>query len=302
MFAFKLTQSAGPDLLVTASVCRFPYGVGMMAAQPSAPVQYTGQPTGPGGQPAPQLRPLFPSAQPGTPSPGPPTSRATFPGKIRRSHSPSILLSCSPAYSAESEVEKKPQLIASTGSSSKIIHPAEDISLVSSQSPVRQSPHCPPSGGAEGGDAQVQASSGGGGQPGWAGGGQLRPPDDDAQHGGAHGPAADHGGRRLTAPNVTTPTAAAATTTTFKTRPGARDDPRPPHAAAGRSASLHGSARPRESASGMASPSSSSSALASFQIALLGRPHSPVCFVCYLFCFSSEVSKPPSNSAFTFPR
>ena len=111
----------------------------MMAAQPSAPVQYTGQPTGPGGQPAPQLRPLFPSAQPGTPSPGPPTSRATFPGKIRRSHSPSILLSCSPAYSAESEVEKKPQLIASTGSSSKIIHPAEDISLVSSQSPVRQS-------------------------------------------------------------------------------------------------------------------------------------------------------------------
>jgi len=90
----------------------FPYGVGMMAAQPSAPVQYTGQPTGPGGQPAPQLRPLFPSAQPGTPSPGPPTSRATF-----------------PAYSAESEVEKKPQLIASTGSSSKIIHPAEDISL-----------------------------------------------------------------------------------------------------------------------------------------------------------------------------
>merc|ERR1719347_702430 len=90
----------------------FPYGVGMMAAQPSAPVQYTGQPTGPGGQPAPQVRPLFPSAQPGTPSPGPPASRATF-----------------PAYSAEAEPEKKPQLIASTGSSSKIIHPPEDISL-----------------------------------------------------------------------------------------------------------------------------------------------------------------------------
>jgi len=86
----------------------FPYGVGMMSSQPSAPVQYTGQPTGPGGQ----VRPLFPSAQPGTPSPGPPASRATF-----------------PAYSAESEPEKKPQLIASTGSSSKIIHPPEDISL-----------------------------------------------------------------------------------------------------------------------------------------------------------------------------
>ena len=91
---------------------RFPYGVGMMASQPSAPVQYTGQPTGPGGQ----VRPLFPSAaQSGTPSPGPPASRATF-----------------PAYSAEAEPEKKPQLIASTGSSSKIIHPPEDISLVSS--------------------------------------------------------------------------------------------------------------------------------------------------------------------------
>ena len=89
---------------------RFPYGVGMMSSQPSAPVQYTGQPTGPGGQ----VRPLFPSAQPGTPSPGPPASRATF-----------------PAYSSESEPEKKPQLIASTGSSSKIIHPPEDISLVS---------------------------------------------------------------------------------------------------------------------------------------------------------------------------
>merc|ERR1719228_2969600 len=80
----------------------FPYGmnVGMMGGQPSAPVQYSGQPTGPGGQPAGQVRPLFPSAQPGTPSPGPPASRATF-----------------PAYSAEAEPEKKPQLIASTGSS-----------------------------------------------------------------------------------------------------------------------------------------------------------------------------------------
>ena len=97
-------------LSVTILLVRFPYGVGMMSSQPSAPVQYTGQPTGPGGQ----VRPLFPSAQPGTPSPGPPASRATF-----------------PAYSSESEPEKKPQLIASTGSSSKIIHPPEDISLVS---------------------------------------------------------------------------------------------------------------------------------------------------------------------------
>ena len=77
-------------VLVLASLAnpqyyRFPYGVnvGMMAAQPSAPVQYTGQPTGPGGQPAPHLRPLFPSAQPGTPSPGPPASRATFPGTVQ---------------------------------------------------------------------------------------------------------------------------------------------------------------------------------------------------------------------------
>ena len=121
VFAFLLTQSSWawfrpplptPQDCQTKSILlvRFPYGVGMMSSQPSAPVQYTGQPTGPGGQ----VRPLFPSAQPGTPSPGPPASRATF-----------------PAYSSESEPEKKPQLIASTGSSSKIIHPPEDISLVS---------------------------------------------------------------------------------------------------------------------------------------------------------------------------
>ena len=83
-------------------------------------VQYTGQPTGPGGQPAPavgQPRPLFPSAagQPG-PSASPAPKSATF-----------------PAYDSnggDSE-SKKPQLIATTGSSSKIIHPPEDISLVS---------------------------------------------------------------------------------------------------------------------------------------------------------------------------
>jgi len=88
----------------------FPYGMGMVAAQPAGPVQYTGQPTGPGGQPS---RPLFPSAGGAGPSssPGP---KATF-----------------PAYGdqqTESET-KKPQLIATTGNSSKIIHPPEDISL-----------------------------------------------------------------------------------------------------------------------------------------------------------------------------
>ena len=82
--------------------------MGMMAAQAhAAPVQYTGQPTV-----AAPARPLFPSAsgQPGTSdSPGPDQAKATF-----------------PAYG---ETEKKPQLIATTGSSSKIIHPPEDISL-----------------------------------------------------------------------------------------------------------------------------------------------------------------------------
>ena len=80
-------------------------------------VQYTGQPTGPGGQPAAgQPRPLFPSAagQPG-PSSSPAPKSATF-----------------PAYDSNGDTEsKKPQMIATTGSSSKIIHPPEDISLVS---------------------------------------------------------------------------------------------------------------------------------------------------------------------------
>jgi len=120
----------------------FPYGVGMMAAQPSAPVQYTGQPTGPGGQPAPQVRPLFPSAQPGTPSPGPPASRATF-----------------PAYSAEAEPEKKPQLIASTGSSSKIIHPPEDISLEEMRAAMPKYKPAPAAVSSQAGQ-QVVASSG----------------------------------------------------------------------------------------------------------------------------------------------
>ena len=77
--------------------------------QPATPVQYSGQPTGPGGQPA--ARPLFPSAA----------------GQAGASPKPAF-----PAYSGQSEDgEQKPKLIATTGSSSKIIHPQEDISLVS---------------------------------------------------------------------------------------------------------------------------------------------------------------------------
>merc|ERR1712106_1137883 len=86
---------------------------GVVPAQ-TGPVQYTGQPTGPNGQPAPRL--LFPSAQPG-PSPSPQGAKPTFPAYSGASGS------------GEGAPEKKPQLIATTGSSSKIIHPPEDISL-----------------------------------------------------------------------------------------------------------------------------------------------------------------------------
>jgi len=95
---------------------------GVIPAQ-TGPVQYTGQPTGPNGQPAPRL--LFPSAQPG-PSASPQSqsnNKPTFPA-----------YSGAPSGSGESSgssgsSEKKTQLIATTGSSSKIIHPPEDISL-----------------------------------------------------------------------------------------------------------------------------------------------------------------------------
>jgi len=62
-----------------------------------SPVIYSGQPTGPNGQPS---RPLFPSA----------AGKSTF-----------------PAYGDSSE--KKPALIATTSATSRIIHPPEDISL-----------------------------------------------------------------------------------------------------------------------------------------------------------------------------
>jgi len=93
---------------------------GVVPAQ-AGPVQYTGQPTGPNGQPAPRL--LFPSAQPG-PSPSPQGAKPTFPAYSGASSSGE-----GSAPAAASSADKKPQLIATTGSSSKIIHPPEDISL-----------------------------------------------------------------------------------------------------------------------------------------------------------------------------
>ena len=101
-----------PHTALIPHPCRLPWGV--LPAQ-TGPVQYTGQPTGPNGQPAPRL--LFPSAQPG-PSPSPQGAKPTFPAYSGASGS------------GEGAPEKKPQLIATTGSSSKIIHPPEDISLV----------------------------------------------------------------------------------------------------------------------------------------------------------------------------
>merc|ERR1712061_493121 len=63
-----------------------------------SPVIYSGQPTGPNGQPS--GRPLFPSA----------AGKSTF-----------------PAYGDLSD--KKPALIVTTSATSRIIHPPEDISL-----------------------------------------------------------------------------------------------------------------------------------------------------------------------------
>ena len=122
----RVAACRAPQQLTAVPCCRFPYGVGMVAAQPghpaAGPVQYTGQPTGPGGQPGTaQPRPLFPSAAgAGTSSPSPGPGKATF-----------------PAY----EENKKPQLIATTGSSSKIIHPPEDISLVSTNCKLQDIDH-----------------------------------------------------------------------------------------------------------------------------------------------------------------
>ena len=100
-----------------------------VAPQP-APVQYSGRPTGPNGQPTGPAKPLFPAAS------GAPSSVA---GPVGADFKP---LSAGarptfPAYSGERNGsdgeggEKKPALIATTGSNSRIIHPPEDISLVS---------------------------------------------------------------------------------------------------------------------------------------------------------------------------
>lgn len=78
----------------------FPYGVGG-PGQSGGPATYSGQPTGPNGQP---VRPMFPSAASSS-SGG---SKPTF-----------------PAYGDD----KKPALIATTSATTKIVHPPEDISL-----------------------------------------------------------------------------------------------------------------------------------------------------------------------------
>jgi len=75
----------------------FPYGVA--GPGQSGPATYSGQPTGPNGQP---VRPMFPSAA------GSSGAKPTF-----------------PAYGDD----KKPVLIATTSATTKIIHPPEDISL-----------------------------------------------------------------------------------------------------------------------------------------------------------------------------
>lgn len=76
-------------------------GAPWSVAGPS-PVMYSGQPTGPNGQPS---RPLFPSAAASASA-----GKSTF-----------------PAYGDSSD--KKPALIATTSATSKIVHPPEDISL-----------------------------------------------------------------------------------------------------------------------------------------------------------------------------
>ena len=107
--------------VLTSVLFRLPWGV--VPAQ-AGPVQYTGQPTGPNGQPAPRL--LFPSAQPG-PSPSPQGAKPTFPAY---SSSPSVSVGSSISASATISAAptiKKPE--SSSGLTIKLIHPDEDISL-----------------------------------------------------------------------------------------------------------------------------------------------------------------------------
>jgi len=87
-------------------------GMMVQGAGGQATVQYSGQPTGPGGS----RLVGFPGTAPSTvTSQGP---RPTFPAYGNPQQQPQ-----------QQEEPKKPALIATTGSSSKIIHPPEDISL-----------------------------------------------------------------------------------------------------------------------------------------------------------------------------
>jgi len=100
-----------------------------MAGQ--APVQYTGQPTGPGGG---QPRMLFPSADPAAAAAAAVAAGAAAGASTSRQPEQPSEKPTFPAYGGqhgegEDEEKKKPALIATTGASSKIIHPQEDISL-----------------------------------------------------------------------------------------------------------------------------------------------------------------------------
>jgi len=89
---------AGAGVRPTYAVPGAPWNSSVPGVAGPSPVIYSGQPTGPNGQPS--GRPLFPSA----------AGKSTF-----------------PAYGDPSE--KKPALIATTSATSRIIHPPEDISL-----------------------------------------------------------------------------------------------------------------------------------------------------------------------------
>jgi len=90
------------------------------------PATYSGQPTGPNGQP---VRPMFPSAAGAN---GPVSSGA-------ESFKPTF-----PAYSEAKEQNKPVAMIATTSASSKIMHPPEDISLEEHRAKLRKY-HPPPS-------------------------------------------------------------------------------------------------------------------------------------------------------------
>merc|ERR1712076_302453 len=85
------------------------------------PATYSGQPTGPNGQP---VRPMFPSASGTnglTQSTGNESYKATF-----------------PAYSEAKDQNKPVAMIATTSASSKIMHPPEDISLEEHRGKLRK--------------------------------------------------------------------------------------------------------------------------------------------------------------------